>query len=81
MQMGFQEEKGKPRVLITTKNIFEIKKLKTLFSSEFDMKDLSATKKILGMGFTGIDAWTDCSCHRKIIFRGCLSILVCRSVS
>lgn len=28
---------------------FEIRKLKSLFNSEFEMKDMGATKKILGM--------------------------------
>lgn len=36
-------------MLITTKNKGGISCLKTLLSSEFEMKDLGATKKILGM--------------------------------
>jgi hypothetical protein len=34
---------------IATKSIVEINKLKVLLSREFDMKDLGAAKKILGM--------------------------------
>jgi hypothetical protein len=34
---------------IATKSIVEVNKLKVLLSREFDMKDLDATKKILGM--------------------------------
>lgn len=36
-------------MLVTTKNKSEIDKLKTQFSGEFEMKDLEATNKILGM--------------------------------
>nr|CAD1836470.1 unnamed protein product [Ananas comosus var. bracteatus] len=36
-------------ILIAFSNIVEINKLKTLFKSEFEMKNLGATKKILGM--------------------------------
>jgi hypothetical protein len=36
-------------MLIAAKNLVEINKLKTQLSGEFEMKDLGATKKILGM--------------------------------
>jgi hypothetical protein len=36
-------------MLIATKSIVKVNKLKVLFSREFDMKDLDAAKKILGM--------------------------------
>lgn len=36
-------------MLIAAKNMFEISKLKTQLSGEFEIKDLGATKKILGM--------------------------------
>ena len=36
-------------MLVATKNKQEIVKLKSLLSSEFDMKDLGAAKKILGI--------------------------------
>lgn len=36
-------------MLITIKSMSEVKKLKTCFSREFDMKNLSASKMILGM--------------------------------
>ena len=36
-------------MLVTAKSNQEIVKLKSLLSSEFDMKDLGATKKILGI--------------------------------
>ena len=36
-------------MLITTKSKSEVNKLKILLSIEFDMKDLGAAKKILGM--------------------------------
>jgi hypothetical protein len=36
-------------MLIATKSIVEVNKLKVLLSKEFDMKDLGAAKKILGM--------------------------------
>ena len=36
-------------MLIAAKNLVEVNKLKTLLSGEFKMKDLGATKKILGM--------------------------------
>jgi hypothetical protein len=36
-------------MLITAKSIVEVNKLKVLLSKEFDMKDLGAAKKILGM--------------------------------
>jgi hypothetical protein len=36
-------------MLIAAKSIVEVNKLKVLFSREFDMKDLGAAKKILGM--------------------------------
>ena len=36
-------------MLIVTKSMIEVNKLKYLLSKEFDMKDLGATKKILGM--------------------------------
>ena len=36
-------------MLIATKGMSEVKKLKILLSIEFDMKDLSVAKKILGM--------------------------------
>jgi ATP-binding cassette subfamily B (MDR/TAP) protein 1 len=39
-------------MLIATKSKVEITKLKKLLSSEFDMKDLGAAKKILGMEIT-----------------------------
>ena len=39
-------------ILITAKNREEITILKKLLSSEFDMKDLGAAKKILGMKIT-----------------------------
>ena len=36
-------------MLIAAKSMSEVNKLKTLLSREFEMKDLGATKKILGM--------------------------------
>ena len=36
-------------MLIVTKSMIEVNKLKSLLSKEFDMKDLGTTKKILGM--------------------------------
>ena len=36
-------------MLITAKSMSKVNKLKTLLSREFDMKDLGATKKIIGM--------------------------------
>jgi hypothetical protein len=36
-------------MLIAAKNMLEIKKLKSLLSDEFEIKDLGAAKKILGM--------------------------------
>ena len=36
-------------MLIAAKSIVEVNKLKVLLSREFDMKDLDAAKKILGM--------------------------------
>ena len=36
-------------MLIAAKSILEVNKLKFLLSREFDMKDLGAAKKILGM--------------------------------
>ena len=36
-------------MLIAAKSMVEVNKLKSLLSKEFDMKDLGATKKILGM--------------------------------
>ena len=36
-------------MLIVAKSMSEVNKLKSLLSKEFDMKDLDATKKILGM--------------------------------
>ena len=36
-------------MLIATKSMSEVNKLKILLSRKFDMKDLGATKKILGM--------------------------------
>jgi len=36
-------------VLIASKNIFTIDKLKKDLSSEFEMKDLGEAKKVLGM--------------------------------
>ena len=36
-------------MLIVANNIVDVNKLKVLLSREFDMKDLSAAKKILGM--------------------------------
>jgi hypothetical protein len=36
-------------MLIAAKSIVEVNKLKVLLSRKFDMKDLSAVKKILGM--------------------------------
>ena len=36
-------------MLIAAKSIMEVNKLKVLLSREFDMNDLSAAKKILGM--------------------------------
>jgi hypothetical protein len=36
-------------MLIAAKSIMKVNKLKDLLSREFDMKDLGATKKILGM--------------------------------
>jgi hypothetical protein len=36
-------------MFIATKNLVEINRLKTQLSGEFEMKDLGATKKILGM--------------------------------
>jgi hypothetical protein len=36
-------------MLIATKSIVEVNKLKVLLSRKFEMNDLGATKKILGM--------------------------------
>ena len=36
-------------MLIAAKSMIEVNKLKTLLRKEFDMKDLGAAKKILGM--------------------------------
>ena len=36
-------------MLIVVKSMVEVNKLKSLLSKEFDMKDLGAAKKILGM--------------------------------
>ena len=36
-------------MLIATKKLVEVNKLKTLLSGEFEMKDLGAAEKILGM--------------------------------
>nr|CAN77425.1 hypothetical protein VITISV_041980 [Vitis vinifera] len=40
-------------MLIVVKSMVEVNKLKSLLSKEFDMKDLGATKKILGMEIHG----------------------------
>jgi hypothetical protein len=40
-------------MLITAKSMKEITALKAQLSSEFDMKDLGAAKKILGMEIVG----------------------------
>ena len=37
------------KMLIATKSIMEVNKLKVLLSREFDMKDLGLAKKILGI--------------------------------
>ena len=39
-------------MLIASKNVEEIEKLKTLLNQEFEMKDLGEAKKILGMEIT-----------------------------
>ena len=39
-------------MLITSKNVDEIEKLKTRLNQEFEMKDLDEAKKILGMVIT-----------------------------
>jgi hypothetical protein len=36
-------------ILIATKSMSEVNKLKNLLSREFDMKDFSTAKKIIGM--------------------------------
>lgn len=36
-------------MLVTTKNMQDVNKLEALFGKEFDMKDLGAAKKLLGM--------------------------------
>ena len=36
-------------MLVIAKDMFEVKKVKEMFKVEFEMKDLGATKKILGM--------------------------------
>ena len=37
------------KMLIATQNLITIQKLKSLLSSEFEMKDMRATIKIMGM--------------------------------
>jgi hypothetical protein len=64
-------------MLIAAKNMLEIKKLKSLLSDEFEIKDLGAAKKILGR-FTGIEKRESCTCHRKSTLRKYLNTLVCR---
>jgi hypothetical protein len=43
-------------MLIAAKSMFEVKRLKSLLSDEFEMKDLGGAKKILGLVSTPYDA-------------------------
>ena len=61
-------------MLIATKSIVEVNKLKVLLSQEFDMKDLGATKMILGIEICrDRDAKTlwlsQASCVKKLLER------------
>jgi len=51
--------------LIVSKSIYEINKLKTLINNEFEMKNLRATKKILGIEIHGIRMLENYTYHRK----------------
>jgi hypothetical protein len=42
-------------MLIAAKSMFEVKRLKSLLSDEFEMKDLGGAKKILGLASTPYD--------------------------
>jgi hypothetical protein len=48
-------------MLIAAKSMKEITALKAHLSSEFDMKDLGAAKKILGMEISGIESLDCCT--------------------
>jgi hypothetical protein len=48
-------------MLIAAKGMKEIAALKAQLSSKFDMKDLGAAKKILGMEIVGIESLDCCT--------------------
>ena len=58
-------------MLVAAKSKQEIVKLKSLLSSEFDMKDLGVAKKILGIEFTEIEGLINYGYLRRDILRRC----------
>ena len=58
-------------MLVVAKSKQEIVKLKSLLSSEFDMKDLGVAKKILGIEFTEIEGLINYGYLRRDILRRC----------
>ena len=53
-------------MLIAAKNMSEVDKLKAQLKQEFEMKDLGAAKKILGIKIIGIDKKKNCSYLKEI---------------
>ena len=58
-------------MLIAAKHMYEVDKLKSQLKQEFEMKDLGATKKILGMKITGTGKKENCSYLRRNTSRRC----------
>jgi len=68
-------------MLIASKNISEINGLENQLSGEFKMKDLYATKKILGMEICKDQSVGKLYFHRLSILKGYLSDLVYNTAS
>lgn len=56
-------------MLVTTKNMQDVNKLEALFGKEFDMKDLGAAKKLLGMEIYKDRSSWNCGYLKAIILR------------
>ena len=68
-------------MLVASRDIAEINKLKVQLSSEFEMKDLGAAKKILRMEIHRIAKEGSYTSLRANIFRKFLNVLVWRRLS
>ena len=64
-------------MLVAAKDMFEVDKLKVQLKQEFEMKDLGAAKKILGIEIHRNKQEENCSYLRRNTSSRCWRVLAC----